>query len=176
MTTETQAEFAKRLKVVRSYVTALKHADRLVMTESGAVDVEASIARIQQTSDQTKQSRLEPPTETVEPQKQPQSHDTHPMSFHTARTVKEKYAALSAKLAYEQSCAKLLVAKDVVSTVTNAATLLRSRLETLPNTIAPQIVNCSDEQQILALIAAQIEHLLADLAANIANLCAPPTP
>ena len=50
-TVATQADFARRLGVSRSHVTGLKHAGRLVLTDNGLVDVDASIARIDATRD-----------------------------------------------------------------------------------------------------------------------------
>ena len=48
---ETQSAFARRLGVSKSYVTGLKQAGRLVMTERGRVDVDASMLRLQETAD-----------------------------------------------------------------------------------------------------------------------------
>ena len=61
MTHETQAAFAKRLGVTRSYVNKLKESGRLVITEGSLVDVEASLAAIQATQDPSKPSHVIPP-------------------------------------------------------------------------------------------------------------------
>ena len=49
MSTETMAAFARRLGVTRSTVTRWAKAGRLVMTEEGRVEVEASLRRLEQT-------------------------------------------------------------------------------------------------------------------------------
>ena len=50
-TAVTQAEFARHIGVARSYVTALKKADRLVLNAIGNVLVEESKKRIAETAD-----------------------------------------------------------------------------------------------------------------------------
>ena len=60
-TAVTQAEFARILKVARSYVTALKKADRLVLNAIGNVLVDESIKRIAETSDPNRDDVLVDP-------------------------------------------------------------------------------------------------------------------
>ena len=54
--------------------------------------------------------------------------------------------------------------------VVGAMTTLRSRLESLPNVLAPQLSVVSDEKEIMALLADQIEQLLNECAADLGKL------
>lgn len=54
MTAETQSAFARRLGKSRQYVSQLKDAGRLVLTDDGLVDAEASLALISATEDPAK--------------------------------------------------------------------------------------------------------------------------
>ena len=51
MTAVTQADLARHLGTTRSYITALKAADRLVCLDGGKIDLEASLTRIEATRD-----------------------------------------------------------------------------------------------------------------------------
>ncbi len=170
MTAETQSAFAKRLGVTRGYINKLKDSGRLVITEASLVDVEASLAAIQATQDPSKPSNVFPNPVTEKPAETPQETADGRMSYQTARTVKEKYAALSAKLAYEQACEKLLVTADVLAVIADATVTLRTRLESFPDLLAPQLAAISDEQQIRGMLAEEIEVLLADLSAHFGKL------
>lgn len=170
MTHETQAAFAKRLGVTRSYVNKLKESGRLVITEGSLVDVEASLAAIQATQDPSKPSHVIPPPTIPEPAPAPTETADGRMSYQAARTVKEKYAALAAKLAYEQACGKLLVAADVLAVIADATVTLRTRFESFPDLLAPQIAAIADEQQIRAMLAEEVEILLADVSAHFGKL------
>jgi hypothetical protein len=167
MTKETQAAFARRLGVTRSYVNKLKDAGRLVITENSLVDVESSLASIQATQDPSKPSHVLPP---ANQETAAQENVDGRMSYQTARTVKEKYAALAAKLSYEQSCGQLLVAADVMAVIADAAVTLRTRFESFPDLLAPQLATLSDEQQIRVMLAEEVEILLADVSAHFGKI------
>lgn len=92
------------------------------------------------------------------------------MNYQQARAVKEKYQALSAKLEYEQSCAQLLRADEVAAVIARVAVTLRTRFESFPDLLAPQLAEIRDEQQIRSLLADQVEILLSDLSAQFAKL------
>lgn len=167
MTTATQADFARQIGVVRSHVTALKKAGRLVM-DHDKVNVEASIERIRETANPSRddvvarhaasrasQSHTPPPTASA--------HDQIGSSYQTARAVKEKFLALGAKRDYELSCGKLMQADEVVAAVASAAVTLRTRLEAWPDTMAATLGGNLDESQRRALLADAVEQLLAGL-------------
>ena len=108
MTTVTQAELARNLGVSRSYVTALKAADRLVISDDGSgIELEASLARIDATRDPQRVDVSERhasaractllkasqanPEENKPPPVPPAGGD--PNSYQAARAIKEIYAA-----------------------------------------------------------------------------------
>ena len=169
MTTVTQAEFAREIGVGRSRVHALKEAGRLVM-DGELVDVEASKARIEATKSPAHdgQARIE----TAPAQAAPQQDDKIGNSYQAARAVKERYLALEAKRAYEVACGQLMRADEVAAKAADAATTLRTRLETLPDQLAAQMGGHLDEAQRRAVAADTIESILTGLAADFAKIAA----
>lgn len=176
MTCATQTAFAERIGVAKSYVTRLKQLGRLVLAENGLVDVEASLARLKETQDPAKPSHIALSDTPGKPDEQPlvappeDAPAEGAMNYQQARAVKEKYQALSAKLEYEQSCAQLLRADDVAAVIARVAVTLRTRFESFPDLLAPQLAEIRDEQQIRSLLADQVEILLSDLSAQFAKL------
>lgn len=148
----TKTAFARELGVSKSYVSALSNAGRLVLTPDGLVDVAASKQRIQATAGA--------PERMAEPA---------PM-FQDARDKKEHYQAEMARLDYETRCGTLMDAADVRAAVANAATTLRTRLELLPDQLAPQLAAQPDEATVRATLANEIESLLLDLASHFGAL------
>lgn len=145
----TKAQFAdEHLKCSRSYVTSLAKAGRLVYNEQGFIDVQASLALIGKTVGAPERGRV---TSTA---------------FGDAKDAREFYQAENARLDYEERCGRLMQAEGVVQAMSSAATTVRSRLESLPEQLAPQLAGCGgDEIRIKALLAEQIEAVLADLSA-----------
>lgn len=152
MTTATQADFARQIGVARSYVTALKKAGRLVMDDSGRVLVEESKASIARSNGAPERSSV------VEP------------AFADSRERKEHYSAELSRLDFEERCGKLMESSVVLGVVAGAAVTLRSRLETFPDLLAPQLAAIGDEQQIRAMLADQVEILLGELAEKFAEI------
>ena len=71
--------------------------------------------------------------------------------------------AMQAKIAYEKEVGILLVAHDVKMAVADGDAIIRNRLESLPDILAPQLAAEKDEQRIRALLAEHIEFLLDEL-------------
>lgn len=148
----TRTAFARELGVSKSYITKLAQAGRLVLTADGLVDGAASKQRIQATAGAPERMAEPAPV------------------FADARDKREHYQAEMARLDYETRCGTLMDAADVRSAVANAATTLRTRLELLPDQLAPQLAAQPDESAVRAMLANEIEALLADLAAHFAGL------
>jgi hypothetical protein len=147
-----QADFAREIGVARSYVTALKKSGRLVLDDDGRVLVaesKASIAR----------SNGAPERAAVVPQK-----------FGDARERKEQAEAELKEIELQERRGALLRTAEVVAAVTAAATTLRSRLESFPDVLAPQLAAIADEQQIRAMLADEVELVLADLSGRFSAL------
>jgi hypothetical protein len=190
MTAITQAEFARQAGYAKSYVTALKHAGRLVLTDDGRVDPVASIARIEATRDPNRddiaarrasrraalQAPAAPATEPANadgaaPKEKPAvvaagaSADRSEVgrSYQEARALKERYAALSARLEYERAAGIMIERAAVAEAVADVVIALRQTLEQLPHRVAPELVGC-DLDTIRVRIKREVSAALADLA------------
>jgi hypothetical protein len=156
MTTVTQADLARHLGTSRSYITALKAADRLVLADDGkGIDLEASLARIEATRDpqradvserhanaragtllaasQAKEEASTPPPAHPEPE------DAN--SYQAARALKEKYAAKTARMEYERAIGKLIERQAVEDAIEDVMTIVRQQLEQMPNRVSPQLID-----------------------------------
>ena len=179
MSTMSQADFAREIGVVRSRVTALKAAGRLVMDGNGRVLVEESKARIAETADPNRDdvaarhAANRASAGIVPPHPASPEADRVGSSYQQARAVKEKFLALAAKRDYEIACGKLMQADEVVSAVASAAVTLRTRLEAWPDTMAAVLGGNLDESQRRAILADGIEELLAGLTAEFNRIARP---
>lgn len=184
------AGFAELAGYRRSYITQLKRDGRLVLTDDGkAVRVRESLARIAATRDPSKdgvaarhaaarqQAAATPaPAPYEAPPPRPSAASADPSaaaagsSYQNARAVRERFLALQAKLEYERAVAKLLDAGAVEAAASSAVTLLRSRLEALPDILGPQLAPITDEAQLRATLAEAIEHALDETARQFSSL------
>jgi hypothetical protein len=134
--------------------------------EGDLVNVEASVARIEATKSPAHDEQAKiavPPAPTS-------GDDRIGNNYQAARAVKERYLALEAKRAYEVACGQLMRAEEVAAMVADAATTLRTRLETLPDQLAAQMGGHLDESQRRAVAADIIESILAGLSGDFAKL------
>jgi hypothetical protein len=147
-----QADFARLHGWGRSYVTALKHAGRLVLNDGGQVDVQASLARIQATTERPEQA----------------SAPAVPPAVRVDRDRKEFYDAENARLDLEERLGKLVRADQVLEAVADAGALFASQLDSLPDRLAPQIAALgSDEARIRALLVDTLESARHDLVTRL---------
>jgi hypothetical protein len=84
-------------------------------------------------------------------------------AYQQARAMKEKYFAMQAKIAYEKEVGLLLVASEVKFAIADGDAIIRNRLESLPDTLAPQLAAEQDESRIRIMLAEHIEELLSEL-------------
>lgn len=189
MTTMTKSEFASHINVKPGYVSQLITAGRLIM-DGDKVVVEDSIKRINETRDPSKaavaarhetarQEKRSPATavqdESIIPDEvREKTNDdighAAGSAYQHAKAFREKYNALSAKMAYEREIKTLLPADDVRQAVMDGDTIIRSRLESLPDQLAPLLAAEMDEQRVRAILIEQIEHLLTDLSGSFYKL------
>lgn len=166
----TQAEFARLEGKARSYITALKKAGRLVMTADDLVDLEASRALIAATADPGRDdvaarhaaARGETPTP---PEKHAaNSADTEKLgnSYAAARAVKEKYAAMTAKMEYERASGKLIEREAVAAAVEDIMTTVRQHFEQQPHRVAPMLIGL-DLDAIRAILKQETNGVLAEM-------------
>lgn len=143
--------------------------------QDGKVNVEASIQRIAETADPGKVGVIARHEKDRAQKQQPmpvidELNGKAGSGYQQARAVKEKYNALSAKIAYEKEIGTLLVADEVKFAVSDSDTIIRNRLESLPDTIAPQLSAETDEQKIRSMLIDIIESLLSDLSRSFYSL------
>jgi hypothetical protein len=152
----TRSEFASRNGWSKSYVSKLGGEGRLVLTEDGKhVLVAESLARIKETSGALERA----------------SAPVVPVQVRADRDRKEFYDAEQARLDLEKRVGKLLDKPDVLAVVADAAAALRSRLESFPPRLAPQLAaQGGNEARIKAILADAVEHLLDDLSSRFAKL------
>lgn len=164
-----QAEFARMEGKSRSYITALKNAGRLVM-QGNNVDVEASRASIAGTADPNRDDVVKRWADSrPKPQDETSSSDKIGNSYQAARAVKEKFAAMSAKLDYERAIGKLVEKSDVDAAVADVVTAFRQRLENLPHRTAPELV-AKDLDAIRAILKQEVHGALAEMEREFSKL------
>lgn len=181
------AGFARLLGVKPQAVTALRHADRLVLTADGKrVLVIESQQRMAATADPSKtgvvarhvaerqaKAAQGAPTPGIEPASEPLegADDTAAtIGFQHWRERNERAKALAGERDNLIAEGKLMDAGEVVAVVAAASTQLRARLEGLPNVLGPQLAAIHDEGEARAVLAEAIEHALEETARQFSNL------
>jgi uncharacterized membrane protein YdfJ with MMPL/SSD domain len=179
------ADLAKALGKSKPYVTELRQAGRLVLSDDARrCWLQASLVRIAETSDPSKQgvvdrhaaarSAAQASTATADTADGPETDQSATQAadeddlggntgYQESRAKRERYLALAAQRDYEQSIGKLMDAADVESAVASAATTLRTSLESLPDVLAPQLSAITDEAECRAVLAEAIEHALGEI-------------
>lgn len=146
-----QAEFARMLGCGRSYVTALKKSGRLVL-DGDRVLVAESKALIASSNGAPERAKVVTP------------------EFGNSRDRREHIEAELKQIELDEKRGDLLRTDLVVSAVSSASTTLRSRLESFPDLLAPQLATIADEQQIRAMLADEIEIVLSDLSSRFSGI------
>lgn len=182
--TASLSEFAKSLGVRPSYVTKLKAAGRLVLTDDGRVDVEASNARIAATADPNRDdvrarhaaARAEKPAADDSDNKPLPPSKSEPttagQSFAASRAVKERYLALNAKLEYERAAGRLVEVAAVQHAGAEAGAALRLMLDNLPDRLSPLLAegDAAREQRIYAHLREHVEQVLGEFSRRLESL------
>lgn len=167
-----QSEFARMNGWARSYVTELKKAGRLVMTEDGKVDIEASLIRIDETADPNRQDVKERHAEARnEPQagaqKKPNGQqriddDQDHITFASSKAKTEFFNAKIKEAEYNALIETLTYASDVSDATNNAILMFRQEAENLPHRISADLVG-KDINEIRALLKRSINDMLNTL-------------
>lgn len=165
MKTVTLSEFAKLRDVHKSTVTRYKQTGRLVFTDDGLVDVEASNQKIADTADPNRDDVVQrhKKNKGIEPE----GEETGGGAYQEARAKKEKYHALQAKADYEKSIGLLVERAEVDKAWVDVAVIMRSALERIPDTLAADLASENDPTRINAILVDQIELILKQAADQI---------
>jgi len=175
MTTVSRAEFARLMGVNKSTVTRWAEKGQIVV-ESGQVNVEASRERLRETGGArpdvadrhasergTKVGAGE--TATVKESLPVQQQDDRVgNSYQAARAVKEKYAALGAKLDYERAVGNLIPKEDVDLALRSFGASVRAKLDVVADQIAPLVAPVSDLDEVHALVSEHMRGILTAVA------------
>lgn len=177
--TATGKEFAVIYGCKEGYVTALKQAGRLVLTEDGKrIRVAESLALIEATRDPAhlgvaerhaaeraaKAQQEEPAGDESEDAfdaEEPRSSDAKRRT--KAIADKAETDAANARIDLDLRLGTLYVAAETDNYLSAAAVQLRTTLERLPDTLAPQLAALTDETRVRALLWDEIAHALEEL-------------
>ena len=161
-----QAEFARTINRSEAYITELKQAGRLVFfPDSQEIDADASVKRMLATKDITKQG-------VVDHNAEQRGGDTLDFTernlqasgaYAQARALREKYNALAAKKDYEIAVGNLLHIDEVKFVIAQGDGIIRDRLESLPDILAPQLALEISEVEIKAIVQRHINGIIENL-------------
>jgi hypothetical protein len=157
MTTLTQAQFARHLDVDRAYITRLKQAGRLVMTDDGKVKVAESEARIAATADPAKAPVAEG------------DHIAGTPDFQKARARREEANANLAEIELAKCAWGLLETSAANAVITDSNTTIRAALESMGAILSPQFAVMNDEHAIRQLFDEHVSAVLNELCDELEN-------
>lgn len=180
MSVATRAEFARLMGVNKSTVTRWAEKGQIVLA-SGQVDVEASQQRLRDTGGARpdvaerhaagRGAAVPGPKvgagDTAPPAAPPTQDDRVGNTYQAARAVKEKYAAMQAKLDYEKAVGNLIPKDDVDIALKAFATATRARLDTIADQLAPVLAPVADIAELHALLAEHLRLALAGIADDL---------
>jgi excisionase family DNA binding protein len=187
--TLSKSEFAAYLNVKRGYITQLITAGRLVLTDDGQrVRVDESVELINATRDPSRQGTVDRHAANRAAAQQPAPQPPPPTGditqelktdkagslYQASKALREKYNAMAAKRDYEISTGELLRAADVARIVATAATIVRARLEAMPDILSPQLAAETDEQRCRTALLDHVELTLAELSRQLQKLAHTP--
>lgn len=179
-------EFASRLGCKPGYVTELRKAGRLVLTDDGKrVRVAESLQLIADSRDPSKagvaarhaeargQSVAAPAGEgTGEDRDDDGAEATGPHASFSRRRAKaaaEREEALARKALRDEQVelGQLLPLDEVVAAVSGALATLRTTLQNLPSSLAPELAATTAEERARVLLGDAIEHALEECARKL---------
>lgn len=180
-------EFASIIGCKPSYVTELRKAGRLVLTDNGRrVVVADSIRLIEETRDPSKAgvaARHRKKREEASSGGGGGSSDVPAATgrdslgdsiggsvYQNARAVRERFLALAAKRDYEQSMGKLMSIPEIAAVASTVVVSFRSRMEAMAPQLAPQLAIEKSEAGCMVLLAEAIEDALTDLSREFTEL------
>ncbi|WP_454863745.1 terminase small subunit [Pseudomonas hormoni] len=179
MTVISKTEFAARRGWAKSYVSKLANQDRLVLTQDGKVDLEATEALLSQTADPSKaavadrhhqdrlqrdvysqlSSHVEPTSSAAPPAIIPAGQVP---DFQKARALREHNLAQLAEIELHKAKGSLVALATVKTGAYNAGRMLRDQLLGMPPQLAPELASMTDPWEIEKHLTAAIRRSLED--------------
>lgn len=183
-TLERMCDFADRLGVNRSTVTRWRAAGRLVLSDDGRVDVEASQRRLEATRggrfdvsarwDAHRGAPIQTGTAAPElaPEPEPTPDDPLDLDEVGRRTrvaqMRKEEAIARQKEREDQELAGMLVRKaEVKRDLTDAATIILGVWESLPDRLAPILTGIEDPARVRAILRDEVEQMGHQVSAQL---------
>lgn len=178
MTVMTKAEFADSRGWSRPYVSKLGKQGRLVLTEAGKVDVEATLALLGETADPSKagvadRHQRERAEKGVHALVTPLAPPSAPAaagggdSYQKARAHRETYLALLAEDEFLKGRGELVERKAVDTAAFNTARTLRDLILGLPPKIAGELIAITDPWEMERRLTELLRGVLEDAASLV---------
>lgn len=181
MNAVSKAEFAAMQGWSRAYVTQLSKAGRLVLTDDGKVNVEASLRKLAATTDPSKDGvkrrwkdeRRERDVGQHVRYDAPDPGDDEPASlydYQEARAKRETHLANIAEMEEAVKAGALLERQAVEKALVDLTARVPARLEQLLERVCAQLPSEQLREQLYHLLANEHAELCADLAAGMTEL------
>lgn len=175
MSAETQAAFAARIGMSRQYVSQLKDAGRLVMTDDGLVEVEASLARIESTRDLSKSGvadrhaaeRREKADGRSDGQAGAGQMENAAGHYRVFQAVNMKAVAFRNAVMLRREAGQLVEMDRVMFVINDLGASVRAMLESAPDRWAPILVQVDDLARLRALMVEMSDELSRELSARV---------
>ncbi|MGS0737982.1 terminase small subunit [Pseudomonas sp. GG8] len=169
MTVISKTEFAARRGWAKSYVSKLANQDRLVLTEDGKVELEATEALLAESADPSK-AAVAQRHERLRLQREAQITAEEPAvpqigqaaDFQKSRALREHYLALQEQANFHKSQGSLVLLEAVQTGAYNAGRMLRDQLLGMPPQLAPELAAMTDPWEIERHLTAAIRRTLED--------------
>jgi hypothetical protein len=169
MTVISKSEFAARRGWAKSYVSKLANQDRLVLTDDGKVELEATEALLAESADPSKAAVAER-HERLRLHREAQNAAEPPAvlpagkaaDFQKSRALREHYLALQEQTNFHKQQGTLVMRQAVETGAFNAGRLLRDQLLGMPPQLAPELAAMTDAWEIEKHLTAAIRRTLED--------------
>ena len=165
-----QAEAARRFGVARQSINEMVARGVLPLID-GKIDMDVAEAIVRKRLDPARSKALQnleshAPAPPVGGMSQAPADSTPAASgeitsYHMARTLREKYAALDAKVRYEMLCGTLVEASRVRQVITTAAATLRLSIDAVPDRLSDRLAAETDPVACHALLRKALDDALA---------------
>jgi len=172
----TLSELARRLGQQKSYIHKLKTRGVLPFDELGLIDEDVARQSIEQNKDPGKEYMAEvnqrqregsgnsesaPPADDADKMRAPSNN----LSYMRAKTMREAFNAKIAELEYKERKGELRDAQTVRKSITDAAVIIRSAIERIPDKLASRVAAESDVDRCHQLLTEECDQLLSELTA-----------
>jgi hypothetical protein len=174
----TLSELARRLQHQKSYIHKLKTRGVLEFDESGLIDEDVARQSIAQSKDPDKEYMAEVNQRQREGNSSSEGVNASPsndadrmrapsnnLSYMRAKTMREAFNAKIAELEYKERKGELRDAQTVRKSITDAAVVIRSAIERIPDKLASRVAAESDGDRCHQLLTEECDQVLSELTA-----------